>query len=89
MILQAESDLLLHLSILPSKNTDLYCSLQIDFSSLVDVRIIKHGNLDVANAVSGTVNETPVSDKDTVQDSTPNGNSKEKKDVPLPGIYTL
>ncbi|KAK9276142.1 hypothetical protein L1049_005673 [Liquidambar formosana] len=63
-------------------------SLEVDFKSLVDIRIVKHGNLEVANtitggvnaanAVIGRVNGTPVGDQSAVSDFRPNNNNKEK-----------
>lgn len=71
----------------PQLDTSLYNedgSLEVEFTALVDVRIVKKGNLDAAKSVTGMVNGTPVHDKDSVQHTTPNGNKKEKKDVPPP-----
>ncbi|KAF8390521.1 hypothetical protein HHK36_025048 [Tetracentron sinense] len=61
-------------------NTSVYRedgSLEIDFASLVDVRIIKHGNTVPATAVIGKGDEAPVSNQVAVSGVRPNNNNKE------------
>ncbi|KAA8533225.1 hypothetical protein F0562_033242 [Nyssa sinensis] len=57
-------------------------SLEIDFSSLVDVRIIEFGNSDSAKA-NGRADEGPVGDKAAVSGVVPNNNDKQTH-TPIP-----
>ncbi|GMY26340.1 coilin isoform X2 [Fagus crenata] len=56
-------------------------SLKIDYSSLVDVRIVKHGNLDSAKVVVSVVNEDPVDNQIAVSGF---GVSNNNKETPAP-----
>ncbi|THF99638.1 hypothetical protein TEA_025167 [Camellia sinensis var. sinensis] len=50
-------------------------SLEIEFSSLVDTRIVKHGNSDPAKAVTDCVNDDPVSSEVRVSTVVPSNNN--------------
>ncbi|CAL5398605.1 unnamed protein product [Camellia sinensis] len=50
-------------------------SLEIEFSSLVDTRIVKHGNSDPAKAVTDCVNDDPVSNEVGVSTVEPSNNN--------------
>ncbi|KAL7241108.1 hypothetical protein ACSBR2_006686 [Camellia fascicularis] len=50
-------------------------SLEIEFSSLVDTRIVKHGNSDPAKAVTDCVNDDPVSNEVGVSTVVPSNNN--------------
>ncbi|GMP57828.1 hypothetical protein CsSME_00021741 [Camellia sinensis var. sinensis] len=50
-------------------------SLEIEFSSLVDTRIVKHGNSDPAKAVTDCVNDDPVSNEVRVSTVVPSNNN--------------
>lgn len=53
-------------------------SLEIDFSSLVDVRIVKHSNSDSGKAVTNKVNEGPLGNKDAISNLVHSNNDKQK-----------
>lgn len=59
--------------------------MQIDFSSLVDVRIVKHSNLDSGKAVTDKVNEGPLGNKDAISNLVHSNNDKQKH-TPNSGI---
>ncbi|XP_059657823.1 coilin isoform X2 [Cornus florida] len=52
-------------------------SLEIDFSSLVDVRIVEHGNSDPAKAVTSRVDKVPMCNTDSVSSTVPKNNDKQ------------
>ncbi|XP_050276460.1 coilin isoform X5 [Quercus robur] len=56
-------------------------SLKIDYSSLVDVRIVKHGNFNSGKAVMSEVNEVPVDNQTSVSGF---GASNNNKETPAP-----
>ncbi|KAF3431175.1 hypothetical protein FNV43_RR25905 [Rhamnella rubrinervis] len=51
-------------------------SLEIDYTSLVDVRIVKHGNLNTPKAVTSVASEVSVGDQSTAWDSWPKNNEE-------------
>lgn len=51
-------------------------SLQIDYSSLVDVRIVKPGNLNTTKAVTNGVNEVSAGDQSSGWGSWPDKNKE-------------
>lgn len=66
--------------------------VQIDFSSLVDVRIIKHGDSDPAKADEGsTINEAPTRDQEPVSggETTLNKNQMVDRTTGANEIYNL
>lgn len=62
--------------------------LQITYSSLIDVRVVKLGNLDTAKAVIGEVNEVPVCNQTPISGSNVMNNTQEiLAPEPAHGIY--
>lgn len=62
--------------------------LQIDYSSLVDVRIVKHGNFNSGKAVASEVNEVFVDNQTAVSGFGASNNNRETP-APTQGIYFM